>query len=162
MMQWCRSSPRIEDSAAGCAVISQECVMERPKSFVGLVAGSCLALSACLPDIFTDAATRIAYEVESRVGSLGTAEGARYSIDRVTPQTASECRGAYKAQFDKVGALIVWCYDEAGKVLNSGSTSYIARFIDMPQTWIVDKAAGTTLTIELERRGARVVVTAVR
>lgn len=61
-------------------------------------------------------------------------------------------------QLDKAGALIVWCKDAAGNVVASGSTSYHARFIDTPATYILDKPAGSTLAIDLERRAGRVVV----
>ena len=54
--------------------------------------------------------------------------------------------------------MIVWCKDAAGNVVASGSTSYHARFIDTPTTYILDKPAGSTLTIDLERRAGRAVV----
>lgn len=55
-------------------------------------------------------------------------------------------------------ALIVWCTDTAGNIVASGSTSYHARFIDTPATYILEKPAGSILTIDLERRTGRVVV----
>jgi hypothetical protein len=61
-------------------------------------------------------------------------------------------------QLDKVGALIVWCKDMAGNTVASGSTTWHSRFIDTPQTHIVEKDAGTTLVIEIERRAGRAVV----
>jgi hypothetical protein len=114
------------------------------------------ATSGC--DILTDAATRLADDVKEGAGKLGHEAGARYSI-RHTPAEADECSGPYTAQLDKVGALIVWCKDAAGNTVASGSTTYHSRFIDTPKTYIVDKAAGTTLVIEIERRNGRAVVT---
>jgi hypothetical protein len=61
-------------------------------------------------------------------------------------------------QLDKVGALIVWCKDAAGNTVASGSTTYHSRFIDTPQTYILEKPAGSTLVIEIERRNGRAVV----
>ncbi len=97
-------------------------------------------------DAFTDAATRIAYDIEAGAGHLGKEAGARYSIRHKT----------------KVGMLVIWCKDETGKTVSSHSTSYHARFVDTPQTYILDKPAGSTLTIDIERRGSRAVVTSVR
>lgn len=65
-------------------------------------------------------------------------------------------------QLDKVGALVIWCKDAAGATVSSHSTSYHARYVDTPQTWLLEKGAGSTLKIVMERRGARAVITAVQ
>ena len=117
-------------------------------------------ISACAD--LTDAATRFAYDIEEGENRLGKAEGDKYSIQHKTPSKPDECTSAYKMQLDKVGAFIIWCYDATGKTLSSHSTSYHARFIDSPQTYILDKPAGSTLTVDLERRAGRAVVADVR
>lgn len=119
------------------------------------------ALTAC-GDSFTDAATRFAYDVEAGQSRLGKTDGDKYSLQHKTPSKADECTGAYKVQLDKVGAFIIWCYDAAGNTLSSHSTSYHARFIDTPQTYLLSKPAGATLTVDLERRSGRAVVTGLR
>lgn len=119
---------------------------------LGLLA-AVLFLTGC----FTDAATRLAYDIESGVNRMNRLNEAHYSI-RHTPAESSECTGPYTVQLDKAGALIVWCKDAAGNVVASGSTLYHARFIDTPATYILDKPAGSTLAIDLERRAGRVVV----
>jgi hypothetical protein len=78
------------------------------------------------------------------------------------PSKPGECVGPYAVQLDKVGAMIVWCKDDSGKTISSHSTSYHARFVDTPQTYVLEKPAGSTLTIDLERRDGRAVVTDVR
>ena len=93
---------------------------------------------------------------------MGTEAGARYSIQHNTPSKAGECVGPYTVQLDKVGALITWCKDASGHTVSSHSTSYHARFVDTPQTYIVEKPAGSTLTIDIERRDSRAVVIDVR
>jgi hypothetical protein len=113
-------------------------------------------------DVFTDAATRLAYDIEAGAGKLGREDGARYSIQHKTPSKSGECVGPYTVQFDKVGALIIWCKDAAGQTVSSHSTSYHARFVDTPKTYILDKQAGATLTIDIERRNGRAVITDVR
>jgi hypothetical protein len=112
-------------------------------------------LAAC--GDFTDSATRLAFDIEAGVGKLGSAEGSTYSI-RHTPSDDDECSGPYSVHLDKVGALIVWCKDAAGATIASGSTSYHSRFIGTPQTYNLDKSAGTTLIIDVVRQNGRAVV----
>jgi hypothetical protein len=119
---------------------------------------SLLLLAGCL----TDAATRLAYDLETGAGRVGRAEGARYTVVHRVPSSAGECVGPYRVQLDKVGALIVWCKDAAGdRTVSSHSTSYHARFVDTLQTWIVDKPANEALVIDLQRREGRVVIAGV-
>jgi hypothetical protein len=127
-------------------------------------APSLVALSALVAVLagcgaFTDAATRIAYDVEAAVPRLGSDEGATHTIRHATPSRAGECAGPFKVQFDKVGALIVWCKDSGGGTVSSHSTTYHSRFVDTYQTYIVDKPAGSVLLIQIERRNGRAVVT---
>jgi hypothetical protein len=121
-----------------------------------------LATAAGCGDFLTDAATRLAYDIEAGVSRLDNAPGARHTIVHRTPSKAGECVGPYMIQVDKVGALVIWCKDDAGRTVSSHSTTYHARFIDTPQTYILDKPAGEPLTIDLERRNGRAVVTDVR
>jgi len=120
----------------------------------------CLIIVASC-DVFTDPATRLAFGIESGAGQLGAADGSTYSIQNLTPARSGECNGPYTVQLDKVGALIVWCKDATGKTVASGSTSYHARFVDTPKTYIVNKPAGSTLTIDLERQHGRAVIVGV-
>ncbi|MGB8435102.1 MAG: hypothetical protein WCE38_12655 [Burkholderiales bacterium] len=121
---------------------------------------SLATLAGC--DAFTDAATRLAYDIESGAGRLGRESGAKYRIEHVTPSKAGECVGPYTVQLDKVGALVIWCKDATGRTVSSHSTTYHARFVDTPHTYILDKPAGAILTIYIERRGRRPVIIDVR
>ncbi|HEX7027404.1 MAG TPA: hypothetical protein VF268_09190 [Gammaproteobacteria bacterium] len=118
----------------------------------------CLILSGC----FTDAATRLAFDIETGVERLGRETGATYSIRHITPSKSGECIGPYTVQIDKVGALIIWCRDAAGNTVSSHSTTYHSRFVDTPKTYILEKPANSTLVIDIERRGNLAVITSVR
>ena len=114
-----------------------------------------LSLCACL----TDAATRLAYELESAAGRLDRTEGATYRLVHRVPSKRGECEGPYRVQLDRVGALVIWCQDTTGtRTVSSHSTSYHARFVATPTTTIVDKPANAPLVIDLERRGGRAVI----
>ena len=118
------------------------------------------AVTGC--DVATDPATRRAYELEAGTGRLGREAGATYTVQHNQPSKSGECIGPYKVQLDRVGALIVWCNDASGHTVSSHSTSYHARFVETPQTYILEKPASTVLTIDLERRNGRAVITNVR
>lgn len=123
-------------------------------------AGAILALAAC--GFATDPATRLAADLEDAAKNLRAEDGATDSVHHATPSRAGECDGPYKVQLDKVGAIIVWCYDAARKTVSSHSTSSHGRSVGTPRTWIVEKGAGETLIVDLERRDGRAVITNVR
>lgn len=110
----------------------------------------------------TDAATRLADDLEDGASQLGREEGATVTVEHRTPSHPGQCTGPYAVQFDEAGALIVWCKDAAGETVSSHSTSHHSRYVDAPRTWVVEKAAGATLYVDLERRGGHAVITAVR
>lgn len=111
-------------------------------------------------DLFTDAATRLAYDIESAAKELKN-HGDKFTLYHKTPSKRGECGGPYTVQLDKVGALVIWCKDENGKVRASPGTSYHRRFVQTPVTYYLDKAAGETLVIELERKGDKAVIVSV-
>lgn len=120
---------------------------------------SLLLLTGC----FTDVATRIAYDIEAAAKRVGHTENSKFTLAHHTPSMKGECNHNYKIQLDKVGALIIWCKDEKNnQTLSSHSTSYHSRFVGTSDTYILEKNAGETLFIELERRNGRVVITEVK
>ena len=119
-----------------------------------------MLVSGC--DIATDPATRLAYDLEAGSSRLSNVPGMHFVVEHRTPSKPGECEGPYTVQLDKVGALIVWCKDPSGTTISSHSTSYHARFVDTPRTYLLDKPAGSTLRIELERRADRAAIADVR
>jgi hypothetical protein len=124
-----------------------------------LLVGFFSAVAGC--GFATDAATRLAFDIEVGANHLGRDEGSAYSVRHKTPSRAGECTGPYKVQLDKVGALIIWCMDASGRTVSSHSTSYHSRFVVTPQTWILDLPADSVLVIDLERHDGRAVVVGV-
>jgi hypothetical protein len=95
-----------------------------------------VVLTAC-----TDAATRVAYDIESGVNSLGAQEGARRDIDS--------------------GGIGVSCYNASGGQVGYGTT-YHLRFVDVPATVTVNKGFNETALIEVQRIDGRAVVVGLR
>lgn len=122
----------------------------------GLLLCALGALGAC--DVFTDSATRLAFDIERGIGGLGRRDGDEYIIvHRPTLRTPGG-DGRVRVQLDKVGALIVWYTAADGTVLESGATSFHSRFVDTPQTWIVERAEGMEFAIRVQRRSGRAVI----
>jgi hypothetical protein len=119
-----------------------------------------MSMAGC--SVVTDAATRLANDIKDGASRLGGEDGAVHSVHHRTPSASGQCTGPYKLQLDKVGAIIIWCKDANGETVSSHSTTYHGRYVDTPATYLLDKEAGTTLIIDLERRGGRAVVTDVR
>jgi hypothetical protein len=117
-------------------------------------------LAAC--GAITDPATRLAADLEDGADRLPLRDGATDAVHHATPSRPGQCDGPYKVQLDRVGAMIVWCMDTAGNTVSSHSTTSHNRAVDTSQTFIVDKGAGETLIIDLERRGGRAVIIGVR
>jgi len=126
----------------------------------GLAMAAAGLLAGC--GFATDPATRLAADLEAGSDRLRMDEGATDSVHHATPSRAGQCDGAYKLQLDKVGAMIVWCKDAAGGTVSSHSTTSHAPHVETPRTYIVDKGAGETLIVDLERRGGHAVITDVR
>lgn len=126
----------------------------------GLAMAAAGLLAGC--GFATDPATRLAADLEAGANRLRMDEGATDSVHHATPSRAGQCDGPYKLQLDKVGAMIIWCNDAAGATVSSHSTTSQAPHVDTPRTYVVDKGAGETLIVDLERRGGRAVITGVR
>lgn len=118
-----------------------------------------LAASGC--DVFTDAATRLAFDLERSARQLSR-DGERVVLRHEVPSRRGECEGPYKVQLDRQGALVFWCKDASGTVVASPGTSYHRRFVLTPMTYILEKPAGEALVIELEKRGSDIVVIGAR
>jgi hypothetical protein len=115
-------------------------------------------LSACM--VFFDAATSIAYDIESGAHRLESSPETELTIVH-TPRTAwGDCADAYRVQFSRDSLIGVWCYapDDPTKVVSSHVTTYHLNYVDVPETTIVDKKKGEPLSIELTKSTGKPVV----
>ena len=126
-----------------------------PRSFCVLFVSF---ISAC-----TDAATRVAYDIEGGSKELGPANGSRATIRHQPKPTPEGCAGSYGLSIDKgtfsgpdKGWIEVVC--AGGK--SGYNTTYHLNFVDVPARFEIQKNAGETSIIELERIRGRAVVVA--
>ena len=115
-----------------------------------------IIVSAC--HYLTDGGTRVGSQLEIGADKLADDEGSTYTVTGITPATSNDCYGPYRVQFDKVGAIIVWCYDNDSPdhhVVGGGSTTHAVAYVDTPKTWTIDKPAGATISVDLRRSHGR-------
>src|SRR5690606_41084444 len=100
-----------------------------------------LLLSGC--EAFTDAATRLVYDLKSAAGKLKH-DGDHFTL-RHTPAERGDCDGPYTAQLDKVGALVIWCRNDDGTGLSSAGSSCHRRVVHTPRTYYRQNSTVETL-----------------
>jgi hypothetical protein len=115
-------------------------------------------MSAC-----TDAATRVAYDLEAGAKNLRASSGRTATVDHTPRRMPEGCPGPYTLQLSQGSVLVVWCQDSIGGVTSgSHTTTYHMNFVAVPETWIIHKAAGQHALIDLRRDGDNVVVSGLR
>jgi hypothetical protein len=117
-----------------------------------------IGLAACLVGC-TDAATRIAYQIEAEVARHPEP---KFSLQHLPQASPEGCGQGYKVQFSENSLLVIWCDGPKGFVEHSYSTTYHLRFVQVPVRYQIYKKAGEPFTLDLERRGPSVVVTGLR
>jgi hypothetical protein len=132
--------------------------MRPPASLAALAAALLVGCSFA----FEDGATAIAYDIESHV-SRAARNGAATLLHRTSPRRGG-CADAYRVQFSRESALVIWCHapDSTAQVVSSHITTYHLRLVEVPETTIVDKARGEPLIIEIESGPGKAVVRRVR
>ena len=117
-----------------------------------------LALAGC-----TDAATRLAHDVEAGADQLRQSGDSSTVIVHLPDKYPEGCAKAYDIQFSAASSLLVWCKDaKGGEATSSHTTTYHLRFVKVPSTLQVEKSAGEYTFITLERAGNDVVVAGMR
>jgi hypothetical protein len=120
-------------------------------------------LPAWIADFLTDAATRLARDVRDGADRLAWSRAATVTVVHHVKATPEGCAAGYRVQLTAASAIVVWCRSAAGDttVASYTTTSHLPA-VDVPRTWIVDKAAGEPLVLELARTGGKPAVTRVQ
>ena len=121
----------------------------------------------------SDAATRVAYDIESGTRTLGTTDGNRTEITHTPRAWPDGCAGSYALRIErgkasdqghgnfrveeKSGGISVSCFGNDGSSMAWGTT-YHLRFVDVTATVEVTKNGGEAAIIELQRVNGRTVV----
>lgn len=116
-----------------------------------------LTLTGC-----SDAATRVAEDIEESAKKLDQPGASEYTITHVPKSWPEGCDGDYTLQLSQASSLLVWCKDASKKATSSHTTTYHLNFVDVPETFIVDKHAGEPAYIRIEKRNGKATVVGVR
>jgi hypothetical protein len=138
-----------------------------------IVRAVALVALAMLAGACSDAATRVAYDIESGTKKLGSRDGSRVEISHVPSRWPEGCAGSYTLHLGKGSAtadgsgnfrinrdadgLSVRCYNSSGNP-HAWGTSYHLRFVDVPEAVEIEKQGGEATVIEVERKAGRAVV----
>jgi hypothetical protein len=126
----------------------------------GALAAACVfALAGC-----TDAATRIAYDLEAGAKSLKSSAETRATVRHEPSRWPEGCDGGYALEIGRgakgdpgKGSITVRC---AGRGLYY--TTYHLNFVVVPATVSVRKEAGAPVLLQLEKRGGDIALTEIR
>jgi hypothetical protein len=111
----------------------------------------------------SDAATRIAFDLEQAADQLASGRAERATVEHVPQAMPEGCAGAYSLQLSAASVLVIWCRDATGAAtVSSHATTYHLRFVDVPQTLRIDKPAGAPVWIDLVRSAGKPQVTGLR
>jgi hypothetical protein len=128
--------------------------MMRSRGAAPFVAALCLAC--------TDAATRVAYDLEAGAKQLESSSSSSYVVDHAPSKQPEGCPGGYTLQLNKESSLLVWCQDESeGPSVSSHTTTYHLRFVHVPETYKIHKGPGEHARIALTKRAGGIFVTGV-
>lgn len=133
----------------------------------GLRLAGATLLVACFASciLLTDAATRLAYDIEREAGRLRTSGEASRTFDHRPRSSPAGCSGGSTVTLSS-GGLGVYCADgrpvppaARGHVF-SYTTTYHRRFVEVPQALTVDVGRNATVRITLRKQGRRIIVAA--
>lgn len=112
----------------------------------------------------TDAATRVAYDIEAGAKAAAASADGRATVRHEPSRRPEGCDGAYRIEIGagraadpRKGSITVKC---AGRGL--WYTTYHLNFVVVPATVRADKRAGEPVLVDLERRGAEIALVGVR
>ena len=124
-----------------------------------LVAGGALALAGC-----TDAATRIAYDIEAGAKALKSSTDSGTTVRHEPASWPDGCGDGYALEIGRgasgdpgKGSITVKC---AGRGIFY--TTYHLNFVVVPATVSVRKATGEPVLLKLEKRAGDIALTEVR
>ncbi len=115
-----------------------------------------VALAGC--DFLTDAATRVAYDIEAATLVMRAKKLDRYEFTHRPKESPDGVTGEFELTIHESGE------DAYQGVIDIGRyhTSYHNRFVIVPRTLSIKKQAGESCVLVLERRNDRIELTELR
>jgi hypothetical protein len=111
-----------------------------------------------LENLFSDAATRAAKDIEAGIQHLKQSQLASTTLPLPMKTSPKGCEEDYTLQISQASALVIWC-KTAGKVTSSHTTTSHLPFVLVPQTFSVEKKKGEIAFLDLQLQNGAAVVT---
>ena len=122
---------------------------------LGLRILSHMNIGSATTRLLSDAATRIAFDLEKGVRIMDKAHSNTYTVQHHPLSWPDGCTADFRVQLSERSMLLVWCLQADKVATSSHTTTYHLNFVAVPKTFIVDKATGETVFIDLERQAGR-------
>ena len=130
----------------------------RPSRRTHQVIGAVLAMVVGVPamgcdSFLTDAATRLAYDLEARARSLRAKSATELVFDHKPKSWPEGCKGDYNVTLQAGGSLLVGCVGEPNytHLGYSYSTTYHRRFVRVPRELKVTHSPAEATRITLQK-----------
>lgn len=123
--------------------------------FVGLLLPGFLICSGCR-DFMTDAATRVAFEIETEAEALAQSTEKTRTFLHHPKRRPAGCADVYTMTLHGNGTLSVHCLERT----NAYSTTYHRRFVHAPRALSVSHAGGEATRITLQKSGSQIALIA--
>ncbi len=125
---------------------------------IAAVAFAWLALNffAGCSDLWTDSATRAAYELEEAADAMRRSSASTYTVVHRPKASPEGCSHDYSFQLSRQSSMLFWCKSPNGETnVASHATTYHLRYVDVPEQTRLEKRAGEPVTIELQRTSGK-------
>ena len=112
-------------------------------------------LTAC-SDFLTDSATRAAYDLEKAADTMQRSSAAIYTLVHRPKASPEGCSHDYSFQLSSQSSLLVWCKSADGATnVASHATTYHLRYVAVPEKIRLEKRAGESVNIELQKTSGK-------
>ena len=106
-------------------------------------------------DLWTDSATRAAYDLEEAASATQRSSAQTYTLVHRPKASPEGCSHDYSFQLSQ-SALLMWCKSAEGTSnVASHATTYHLRYVDVPEQINLEKRAGEPVTIELQKTSGK-------
>ena len=107
-------------------------------------------------DLWTDSATRAAYDLEEAASATQRSSAPTYTLVHRPKASPEGCSHDYSFQLSRQSSLLMWCKSPDGTSnVTSHATTYHLRYVDVPEQINLEKRAGEPVTIELQKTAGK-------
>ena len=107
-------------------------------------------------DLWTDSATRAAYDLEQAASATQKSSAPTFTLVHRPKASPEGCSHDYALQLSRQSSLVMWCKSPDGTSnVASHATTYHLRYVDVPEQINLEKRAGEPVTIELQKTAGK-------